>query len=447
MPDFVQPAREAVCMTDRRGPVALLTLVLVVACIVPAAAHGQQIYVANSGANTVSVIDSETNRVVGSPIPVGLHPGGIAVGGDGTVYVANSGDKSVSVIDGRLDRVIGNPIALERLPSGITITPDGERAYVTSSFTEDASLVDLATKLAIGPPFPVGGENGSIAITPDGSTAYKTNGLTNTITVIDTATNQIVKTVVAGGMSVGGIVVVPRSTKAYVANRGSNDISVLDTRTSELIGSPIQVGTSPGDMAVSPDGKTIYVTGGRSVLSLDVATDELVGQPIPTGTVFPRSIAIAADGRTAYVTNAIGPNTVLPIDLVKRQALAPVEVGDEPAGIAVQPGLPRPRITIARGKARIRGRRALLSLSCEIAECRGGVTLTIRVRQRSHPSQARTLAIGRGHYVLADGASRNVAIRLTSRGQALIEHFHHMRVHVRASVLGGKNARRLVILR
>lgn len=36
-------------------------------------------YVANNGSNDVSVINTSTNTVVGSPIPVGANPAGIAI--------------------------------------------------------------------------------------------------------------------------------------------------------------------------------------------------------------------------------------------------------------------------------------------------------------------------------------------------------------------------------
>jgi YVTN family beta-propeller protein len=57
------------------------------------------LYVANFDDNTVSVIDTATNRVVGSPIPVGSGPQSLAVTPDGTkVYVANMDSNNVSVI-------------------------------------------------------------------------------------------------------------------------------------------------------------------------------------------------------------------------------------------------------------------------------------------------------------------------------------------------------------
>ena len=41
-------------------------------------------YVTNNVSNNVSVIDLATNTVVGSPIPVGSNPHGIAITPDGT---------------------------------------------------------------------------------------------------------------------------------------------------------------------------------------------------------------------------------------------------------------------------------------------------------------------------------------------------------------------------
>jgi YVTN family beta-propeller protein len=59
------------------------------------------LYVTSGGAgvNIVSVINGATNTVVGTPIPVGLRPLGIAFNPDnGFLYVTNLGDNTVSVI-------------------------------------------------------------------------------------------------------------------------------------------------------------------------------------------------------------------------------------------------------------------------------------------------------------------------------------------------------------
>ncbi|MFF9073853.1 YncE family protein, partial [Streptomyces sp. NPDC014872] len=56
------------------------------------ASPGPNAYVANVSSNSVSVIDTATNAVVGSPIPVGDNPLDVAVTPNGQrAYVTNSG--------------------------------------------------------------------------------------------------------------------------------------------------------------------------------------------------------------------------------------------------------------------------------------------------------------------------------------------------------------------
>ena len=79
-------------------------------------------YVANSGSDTVSVIDTTTN-FVGGPIPVGNRPFGVGV--DPTVhraYVANSLGNTVSVIDTSTD-FVGVPIPVGNAPVAVGIGP------------------------------------------------------------------------------------------------------------------------------------------------------------------------------------------------------------------------------------------------------------------------------------------------------------------------------------
>src|SRR5215467_1300255 len=94
----------------------------------------QNAYITDFNSGTVSVIDTTQNAVIGSPIPVGRNPYGVAVTPDGsTAYVANLGSGTVSVIDTGTNTVIGTPITDDSAPTGVAVSPNGTRVYVASS--------------------------------------------------------------------------------------------------------------------------------------------------------------------------------------------------------------------------------------------------------------------------------------------------------------------------
>jgi YVTN family beta-propeller protein len=89
-----------------------LGAVLILAFSAWPAAAAPFAYVANSGSNTVSVIDTATNKVVGPPIALGTGTGPVAVAvtPDGThAYVANGGTGTVSVIATATNTVLTGP--------------------------------------------------------------------------------------------------------------------------------------------------------------------------------------------------------------------------------------------------------------------------------------------------------------------------------------------------
>ncbi len=66
---------------------------------------GTKLYVANSGSDSVTVIDALTNLVIDSSIPVGDFPTGIFAVAD-EVYVHNTNSNNLSVIDTNTDSII-----------------------------------------------------------------------------------------------------------------------------------------------------------------------------------------------------------------------------------------------------------------------------------------------------------------------------------------------------
>jgi YVTN family beta-propeller protein len=79
-----------------------------------------RLYVATGRGGTIEVVDTRTQRIVGS-VRVGPRPWGIALNGDASkLYVANGPSNDVSIVDTRTLRVIGT-IAVGALPWGVAV--------------------------------------------------------------------------------------------------------------------------------------------------------------------------------------------------------------------------------------------------------------------------------------------------------------------------------------
>jgi YVTN family beta-propeller protein len=233
----------------RRSFAAMIALAL--ACLVaPASTLAQNAYIPlllNPG--TVSVIDTATNTVTGSPIPVGRQPFGVAVTPDGSkVYVANDADGTVSVIVTTTNTV--TPISVGIGPVGVAATPDGSKVYVANSGSHTVSVISTATNTVTGSPIPVGGSPFGVAVTPDGSKVYVAEGSEGTVSVISTATNTVIGSPIPVGSTPFGVAVTSNGSKVYVANGGDGTVSVISTATNTVIRSPIPVGSEPFALGV-----------------------------------------------------------------------------------------------------------------------------------------------------------------------------------------------------
>ncbi|ALK06475.1 MAG: cell surface protein [Methanosarcina sp. 795] len=255
-------------------------------------------YIANSGDNTVSVIDTATNNVT-AIIPVGNYTMGVAVSPDGKkVYVTNFFDSTISVIDAAKNKVTAT-IPVGNAPRGVAISPDGKKVYVPHT--------------DVGAPS------------------------NNMIFIIDTATNEVEATVLVGVVPFG-VAVTPDGKKVYVTNLDDKTVSVIDTATNTVIAT-IPVGNNPRGVAISPDGKKVYVacdegSNNGYIYVIDAVKNKVTAR-VPVGE-FPSEVAVTLDGKSVYVTNGLS-NTISVIDATKNKVTATIPVGNSPSGVAVTP--------------------------------------------------------------------------------------------------------------
>ena len=168
----------------------------------------------NTGAvnpGSVHIINTATNQIVGSPIPVGFLPVGVSVSPDGRyAYISNNAGSTISIID-TVSRAVVGSISVPTGPLGVATTPDAKQVYATSpglifnnsgqggpDFSGNAvSVINAATKTLSGAVTAGTGPIG-VAFTPDGSRAYVANNGSDSVSVINTATNSVALSIPVG---------------------------------------------------------------------------------------------------------------------------------------------------------------------------------------------------------------------------------------------------------
>jgi YVTN family beta-propeller protein len=153
-----------------RRPIAAVTAAALAWLIAPTPVLALNAYITNYFTGDVSVIDTATNTVIAT-VPVGGGPSGVAVTPDGSRVYVTSGI-GVSVIDTATNMVIGSPIPVESGAAGVAVTADGSRAYVSGIHFE--TVINTTTNTVVPPPIPVDALSlgSGIAVTPDGSKVY-----------------------------------------------------------------------------------------------------------------------------------------------------------------------------------------------------------------------------------------------------------------------------------
>jgi phospholipase C len=263
---------------------------------VAATPDGSQVWVTESGTNTVSVIPtggSAPNTISGT-IVVGIYPHGIAITPDGkAAYVANTGpntgpggSETVSVIDVSSQTVTGT-IDVGEAPQVVTISPDGSLVFVTCA---DGVYVITAASGSVSKVRERLRNPHGMSVTPDGAHAYVTDTEHDAVVVISTSSLRSVGRI-AVGRTPWNTAFSTDGSSAYVSNANDNTVSVIDTAsrtvtTTIALGSGTttdaevtftQINQVPTAVSLSPDG-TIWVAcnASSSLVVIDPASNAVI---------------------------------------------------------------------------------------------------------------------------------------------------------------------------
>jgi YVTN family beta-propeller protein len=130
-------------------------------------------------------------------IPVGRGSEGFDVSPDGKeVWVANAGDGTVSVIDVAAKKVTETITANVPGANRLKFTPDGKLALVSAG--PNLVILDAVTHREVKR-LPIGHGSGGIIVQPDGACAYVAFGPDGFVAVVDLKTLAVVGKIDAGG--------------------------------------------------------------------------------------------------------------------------------------------------------------------------------------------------------------------------------------------------------
>jgi YVTN family beta-propeller protein len=329
-------------------------------------------YVSNGSSNTVSVLDLVYLRQ-DRTLQVGVQPTGMAVNPSrNEIYVVNtgvaSGTGSVSVIDTDVNRVVAT-IPVHRLPYFIDVDATGHRAYVTNSGSNTVSVIDLDRRLEIGVAG-TGEQPGMARISPDMRTLVVTNRGSGSISIFAVtpyaaddglklpglppkpthgANDPIphLRAAFSGCPGATDAVILNDSSKAFIACRGGNQVMAVSlavapgspaakqspSRLSDHMLAMLDVGDTPVHLALKPDGGEIFSSnfGSDSFSEINTQTNE-VGGTYPIGTR-PTFGIVDADSSMLYVSN-FGSDAVNLWSIDDGQKFGSVPTGHAPDALA-----------------------------------------------------------------------------------------------------------------
>jgi YVTN family beta-propeller protein len=329
-------------------------------------------YVSNGSSNTVSVLDLVYLRQ-DRTLQVGTQPTGLAVNPKrNEIYVVNtgtpSGNGSVSVVDTEANRVVAT-IAVHKLPYFIDVDAAGHRAYVANSGSNTVSVIDLDRRREIAVAG-TGEQPGIARISPDMRTLVVTNRGSSSVSIF-----AVEPYPADGGLALPGLPAKPKpaaqdpvphlraafsgcpgatdavilndSSKAFIACSGGHQVMAVSLAAepdtwaakqdpsllSDHMLAMLDVGATPVQLALKPDGGEIFCSnfGSGSFSEINTQTNE-VGGTYPIGTR-PTFGVVDVDNTTLYVSN-FGSDSVNLWSIDDAQKAGSVPTGHAPDALA-----------------------------------------------------------------------------------------------------------------
>jgi YVTN family beta-propeller protein len=296
-----------------------------------------RVYVPNSGAGTVDVINPLTFKVI-DHYAVGSIPHHIAPAWDmSALYVDNEGSSNLTVINiktGKPSGTINMPY-----PYNLYFTPDGTKAIDVVERQQRIIFLDPhhGWKQLASVPIPWPGAD-HLDFSADGSYLMISTEFSGVVAKVDCIHMKLAGYVNVGGLPID-VKLSPDGTVFYVSNQGLNGVSVIDPIAMKVI-KFIPTGRGAHGFQVSRDTKSLYVSnrleGSFSVI--DFATRKVVAKWYIPGGGSPDMLQLNPAGTQLWASGRYNA-TVYVMSTVTGKLIARIPVGDEDHGLTYFPNV------------------------------------------------------------------------------------------------------------
>jgi serine/threonine-protein kinase len=272
-------------------------------------AQGDSVWVVNADGNTLTRIDTNTNKPVGDRVQVGRNPDSVAATDD-VLWVTNTDSGTVTRLQAS-ELGSSGPQASDARTIKVGEEPEGithrdEVVWVANGDSDSVTRIDQSSGEVIDSPIPVG--NKPIGIFAGDTAVWVANSFSRTVSRLDRNTGEELGAPLKVGKNARSVF--EASGSLWVSNTAEDTVSRFDPQSGEKIGGAIRVGKYPKEMATA--GGLIWVVNerGNSVSRIDPSTGKVVGDEIRVGST---PVGIASGGGSIWVANN-GDDTVSRID-------------------------------------------------------------------------------------------------------------------------------------
>ena len=294
-----------------------------------------RVYVPNSDAHTLTVIDPETFKVVAT-YSTSWVPHHVTPSWDMTkLYVNNTSGNQLTVIDPRSGKP-GEKLNIVD-PYNLYFTPDGSKAIVVAERLQRLDYRDPNTWALIkSVPIPGSGVD-HMDFTADGRYLLASTEFSGHVVKVD---NE--KMEVAGVLHVGGLPIdvkmSPDGSVFFVTNQGKHGVHVIDPESMKEIAF-LATGTGAHGLNYSRDTKRLFVSNrlAGSITVIDPEKHEVVTTWRVGGS--PDMLQVSTDGSQIWVSNRFH-GSVSVIDANEGKVIKTIATGAGAHGVAFfpQPG-------------------------------------------------------------------------------------------------------------